>query len=73
MARHSLSEIVRALKSFSARRINDIRQTPGVPVWQRNYHDRIIRNAIEYHYVHRYIETNPVRWMKDRNNPRKRT
>ncbi len=70
--RHPLPEIVRALKSFSARRINDIRQTPGVPVWQRNYYDRIIRNAMEYNCVHHYIETNPARWMNDRNNPQKR-
>jgi hypothetical protein len=32
----SLSEIVRQLKTFSARRINTLRGTPGTPVWQRN-------------------------------------
>lgn len=70
--RHPLPEIVRALKSFSARRINDIRQTPGAPVWQRNYYDRIIRNAMKYNRIRHYIETNPARWMNDRNNPQKR-
>jgi hypothetical protein len=35
----ALSETVRALKTFSARRINELRGTPGVPVWQRNYYD----------------------------------
>lgn len=34
--RHGLSEIIRALKTFSARPINEIRKMPGVPVWQRN-------------------------------------
>jgi len=34
--RHPLSEIVRAFKSFSARRINVLRKTRGIPVWQRN-------------------------------------
>jgi putative transposase len=41
---HGLSEIVRAFKSFSARRINRSRRLPGVPVWQRNYYEHIIRN-----------------------------
>src|SRR5690606_14708745 len=45
--RHGLPEIVRALKSFSARRINEHRGTPGLPVWQRSYYERIIRNDRE--------------------------
>ena len=40
----SLSEIVRAFKAYSARRINMIRGMSGQPVWQRNYYDHIIRN-----------------------------
>jgi putative transposase len=31
--KHPLSEIVRAFKSFSARRINEIQNTPGKPFW----------------------------------------
>lgn len=46
--RHALPEIVRAFKSFSARRINTIRRTPGFPVWQRNYYEHIIRNPEKY-------------------------
>ncbi len=42
--RHALPEIVRALKTFSARRINNLRHTPGAPVWQRNYYEHVIRN-----------------------------
>jgi REP element-mobilizing transposase RayT len=72
ITRHSLSEIVRALKSFSARRINHIRQTSGVPVWQRNYYDRIIRSVTEYNQVCHYIETNPANWMNDSNNLQRR-
>jgi len=36
--RHGIPEFVRALKSFSARRISRLQ------VWQRNYFKRIIRN-----------------------------
>ncbi len=31
---HGLPEIIRQFKTFSARRINEIRRTPGIPVWQ---------------------------------------
>ena len=63
---HGLPEIVRAFKSFSARRINILRHTPGVPVWQRGYHDRIIRNEDEWERLHAYILDNPRRWAEDR-------
>ncbi len=38
----SISEIIGSFKTFSARAINKIRQLNGVPVWQRNYYERII-------------------------------
>lgn len=67
--RHGLSEIVRAFKSFSARRINHLRKTEGIPVWQRNYYEHIIRNEPEMDRIARYIETNPLRWADDDENP----
>jgi REP element-mobilizing transposase RayT len=67
--RHALPEIVRAFKSFSARRINRLRKTDGIPVWQRNYYEHIIRNEREMDNVHRYIESNPARWNDDDENP----
>ena len=48
---HGLFEFVRALKSFSARRINELRQTPGTPVRQSRFYDRIIRDENELHNV----------------------
>ena len=71
--RHPLPEIVRAFKSFSARRINAIRRTPGFPVWQRNYYEHIIRNPDEYQGIADYIITNPARWETDVENPHRRT
>lgn len=69
MARHPLSEIVRAFKSFSARRINELRKTQGIPVWQRNYYEHIIRDDEEHNRIHLYIESNPVNWLEDNENP----
>jgi putative transposase len=59
--RSNLSEIVRALKSFSARRINAIQRTPGQPVWQRNYYEHIIRDDHEMAQIRQYIRDNPKR------------
>jgi putative transposase len=67
--RHPLSEIVRAFKSFSAKRINATRNTSGISVWQRNYYEHIIRNAVEMENIWNYIESNPTRWADDGENP----
>lgn len=66
---HGLPEIVRAFKTFSARRINPWRHTPGTPVWQRNYYEHIIRNEESLHRIRQYIADNPARWTEDRNHP----
>ncbi len=33
-------------------------------VWQRNYHDHIIRNPKEYDRISNYINNNPAQWKK---------
>jgi len=64
---HALGHIVNSLKSFSTRKINVLRRTPGMMVWQRNFHEHIIRNQIEMERIRRYIHENPMRWeMKHR-------
>ncbi len=67
--RHALPEVVRALKSFSARRINLLRGTPGIPVWQRNYFDRIVWTDRALFNIRRYICDNPLKWATDPDNP----
>ena len=68
--RHPLSEVVRAFKSFSARRINSLRNTQGIPVWQRNYYEHIIRNQEDYLSKSGYILDNPFNWDNDDENKR---
>jgi putative transposase len=67
--RHSLAELIRALKSFSARRINRRRGTPGAHVWQRNYYERVVRDENELEKIRRYIADNPSKWADDPENP----
>jgi putative transposase len=57
----SLGAIVRSFKSATTKRINEMRGTPGAPLWQRNYFDRIIRNRSELARVRWYIRINPAR------------
>jgi len=64
----SLGAIVRSFKSVVTRRINIMRNTPGAPVWQRNYYEHIIRTDRALNAIRRYIADNPRRWHLDRKN-----
>lgn len=65
----SLSEIIRGFKTFSARRINQIYKAKGTSVWQRNYYEHIIRNAISHQKIRHYIQNNPQSWQVDQLHP----
>lgn len=67
--RHSLPEIIRQFKTFSARRINQYRQVQGVPVWQRNYYEHLVRDDEAMDRIREYIVNNPLQWEMDRENP----
>jgi putative transposase len=61
----SLGAIVQNFKSITTRKINQLRHTPGVPVWQHNYYERIIRDEAEWDRIRQYILDNPRRWQED--------
>jgi putative transposase len=65
----SIGSFLAGFKSSATKHINELRQTPGAPVWQRNYYERIIRNEIEYNRIYEYIIGNPANWNDDENNP----
>jgi len=56
-------------KYQTTKRINALRQTPGLRLWQRNYYDRVIRNKQMLDKARNYIVCNPGRWSDDINNP----
>ena len=68
--RRNLSEVVRAFKTFSARRINELGGTRGVAVWQRGYYEHIVRGEKGLSEIRRYIADNPRNWEMDRENLR---
>jgi REP element-mobilizing transposase RayT len=55
-----LAEVVQAWKSYLAHKLNRMLGRTG-ELWEREYHDRYIRNAEHYEAAVRYIETNPVK------------
>ena len=64
-----LPEIVRAFKTFSSKQINSVRGMPGLPVWQRNYYEHIVRNELELSSIKEYIGNNVAQWELDNENP----
>jgi REP element-mobilizing transposase RayT len=64
-----LGSFVAGFKSAATKRINQIRGTLGVPVWQRNYYERVIRNDEELNRIRQYIVDNPTHWEEDSENP----
>ena len=66
----SLGSLISGFKSAATKRINLLRHTPGAPVWQRNYYERVIRSEKELENVRQYIIDNPAKWAEDVENPR---
>ena len=58
----TLGQVVNLFKAASTRAVNRHRGRPGVPIWQRGFHDRIIRDDDEWVRIARYIDDNPRQW-----------
>ena len=56
--RKSVSNMVQGLKGAVTRQI-------GFSLWQRSFHDHIIRDRKEYREIWNYIDANPKKWEKD--------
>ncbi|MEW6201540.1 MAG: transposase [bacterium] len=65
----SLGSFIAGFKSATTKQINMLRKTPGLPIWQRNYFERVIRNDDESAHIAEYIMNNPIWWHLDRENP----
>ena len=62
----SLSSVVRDFKSAATTSVRAMTHDPEYCLWQRKFHDRIIRNEKELNAIRNYIETNPIRWEEKR-------
>jgi REP element-mobilizing transposase RayT len=75
----SISSFIAGYKSAVLTKIDDFiddHQLPVAkfnrdnPLWQRNYHDHIIRDGKSYHRIRNYIIHNPKNWEDDRQYPK---
>ena len=66
----SIGAILQNFKSVAMCRVNRITRNSGT-LWQRNYHEEIIRNERAYENIRRYIMENPLSWDEDEENPLK--
>ncbi|ELS01745.1 transposase [Xenococcus sp. PCC 7305] len=70
----TLGRLIGVFKTISTKQINLIRKAPGMPVWQRNYYEHIIRNEKSLNKIREYVVHNPLSWQDDQlhpNNPSK--
>lgn len=54
----TISTIVGQMKRWVSKEV-------GFPVWQKSFHDHIIRNKYDYKKITEYIEINPIKWESD--------
>ena len=59
----SLNQIIGLYKSGVTRMVHEF--APDEVIWQRSFHDHVIRNQQDYEIIWSYIDTNPMRWEKD--------
>ena len=65
----TLGQIVGYYKYQTTKQINRLRDMPGVPFWQRNYWEHVVRNEESLNRIREYIENNPARWSEDQLHP----
>ncbi|BAU67281.1 hypothetical protein STA3757_46920 [Stanieria sp. NIES-3757] len=65
----SLGRLIGAFKTVSTKQINILRDAPGLPIWQRNYYEHIIRNQNALDRIREYIINNPISWQIDQLHP----
>ena len=69
VASPALSKIIAYFKYQSTKSINRHHNTPGTRIWQRNYHDHIIRDDPDLQRLRQYVQDNPMKWELDQLHP----
>lgn len=54
----SISIVVQQMKGYITKQL-------GYSVWQKLYHDHVVRGEKDYRKIWEYIENNPVKWTED--------
>ena len=65
----SIPTVIRSFKSVVTKQINKSQNFPPHPIWQRSFHEHIVRDDAEMERIRNYIVENPMQWNHDRENP----
>jgi putative transposase len=65
VCRKPLGGLIGAFKTVTTKRINQLQQTPGTRVWQRNYWEHVIRDGVEMDNIRFYVASNVANWAND--------
>ena len=60
-----ISNIVGKYKAAVTRKVGNAFMHSEKPLWQRSFHDHIIRDENDYLKIWNYIDTNPQKWRED--------
>jgi len=66
--RKPLGRLIGSFKTVSTKRMNELLASPGIPFWQRNYHEHVIRSEKSLNDIREYIAANPLHWGEDPEN-----
>ena len=69
----TLGQIIAYFKYNSTKQINVFKNNGINKIWQRNYHDHVIRNDKSLHQIREYIVNNPKTWDNDEHNLNKKS
>ena len=61
----TIPNVVGWLKYNITKQINKVNNKPETKVFQRSFHDHIIRSKADYLKIWNYIDTNPQKWNDD--------
>ncbi|MBE7055610.1 MAG: transposase [Ruminococcaceae bacterium] len=54
----TVSTVIQQMKGYTTKQI-------GFNIWQKLFHDHVVRNAKSYKKIWQYIEDNPAKWEED--------
>ncbi len=54
----TISRIIKQYKSA-------VTKEAGMSIWQKSFHEHIVRDEQEYQQIWRYIDENPLKWQQD--------
>lgn len=59
MLASTIDRVIQQMKGYVTKQI-------GKPIWQKLFHDYIVRGDEDYREIWQYIDNNPTKWTEDK-------